>query len=940
MSSTDKFDKLREIAKETLKKTEQKLDYDKFGDIDKLIEELNIYRIELELQNKELLDYQEYLHEEKEKYSELYDFAPVGYITLNEDGKIIEINRTAAQLLATKKLMAKSLQFSQFIEENSQDEFYFYMKNIRETHKRQSCEIRMKRSDDSLFYARLESFAIKSGKETTIRMALIDISPEVEVKKKLHESEKKYRLISENVGDVIWTSTEGNTFGYVSPSIEKLTGHTPAELTQQPLEMLLPQHSLKIVQEKTQHQRFLQPDKAQKVFEIQIQKKDGNFVWIEQSLSPMLDASSNYIGMIGIARNIDDRKQAQAALKASEQKYRLLAAGATDIVGMYENDKPIYISPSLREVLGYSPEESKKTDFFEQIHPNDKGRVLSRLKSDIEMKIKRSRYIYRQKHKDGSYRWLETKISFSYPPTGEIISTFNSRDISDRIQVQERLKNSNLRYYLAAQMAKFGIWDYQPQTQKLIWDEGMFRIYERKQTTTPSYRDWLQYILPEDRDFVEKNIENALKQSASTETAFRIRTPNGNIKYIRSYIQFFEKEHLIGLCIDISKRKRAELRLQEAREQLDLALEGGNIAWWVLDCSTHTVEFDKRKAQMLGYTKEEMPKDVSKIMKLLHPDDHEHAMQAMREHLSGERNEYIVDYRIRAKDGSWRWFFDRGRIVQRDHKNKPLKVSGVVVDVSLQKALEEELKSSEKQLRELNATKDRFFSIIAHDLKNPFNQVIGFSELILAYTEKYDKKKIRQFVEIIHQTSQMGFSLLENLLEWSRAQTGKIHFQPISLDLAPVADENIQLMKSTAIDKKIELHSEIQPPAIAFADRDMLYTVLRNLISNALKFTPEGGKVTIRSHQQPQENRLRIEVKDTGIGIPKKIQEKLFSIDHNFSRKGTKNEHGTGLGLILCKEFVERNNGKIWVQSTENKGSSFFFTIPAEQEREEKRKEQ
>lgn len=246
------------------------------------------------------------------------------------------------------------------------------------------------------------------------------------------------------------------------------------------------------------------------------------------------------------------------------------------------------------------------------------------------------------------------------------------------------------------------------------------------------------------------------------------------------------------------------------------------------------------------------------------------------------------------------------------------------------------LKVSEKKLRELNATKDKFFSIIAHDLRNPFNTLIGFSEILMDNFDEYQRPEIEENLKIIFEAALSGYKLLENLLDWSRSQTGRITYKPDNFDLYQIVEDNVDLHFGTANNKNIKLINAVPEPTMAYGDKNMITTVLRNLISNALKFTPQQGMVAVKvltlkdKGYDPflDDTHIQLAVQDTGIGISKEDQNKLFRIDVNHTTIGTSREKGTGLGLILCKEFIERNNGNIRVLSKEGKGSSFIFSLP------------
>jgi len=239
----------------------------------------------------------------------------------------------------------------------------------------------------------------------------------------------------------------------------------------------------------------------------------------------------------------------------------------------------------------------------------------------------------------------------------------------------------------------------------------------------------------------------------------------------------------------------------------------------------------------------------------------------------------------------------------------------------------EQLKENNRQLTILNATKDKFFSIIAHDLRNPFSVVIGFSDLLIRGLYKLSEEKIKNYVDMIHTASINGNNLLENLLQWSRSQTGNIAFEPIKLNLASLVEETINLMEASANRKDITFHQLIEPNSTVFADENMIKTILRNLITNAIKFTKEKGSVTITSISSHKQ--IEVTIADSGVGISQDTIKRLFRIDTTVTTIGTSKETGTGLGLLICKEFVERHNGKIWVESEPGKGSNFKFTLPS-----------
>ncbi len=236
------------------------------------------------------------------------------------------------------------------------------------------------------------------------------------------------------------------------------------------------------------------------------------------------------------------------------------------------------------------------------------------------------------------------------------------------------------------------------------------------------------------------------------------------------------------------------------------------------------------------------------------------------------------------------------------------------------------LKQTTAELQVALAAKNKFFSIISHDLKSPINSLSGISSLVLHRGDRADKEELLRYAKNLNDTSRNLSRLLGNLIDWSRMQTGRMEWFPDHIELAPLAQEALSLLAPTAEAKSINLVSEIPPKLIVFADKNMVSAVLRNLVENGIKYTGEGGEVKL--HSGGLGDMAEITVTDTGRGIDPEALEDLFRIDVRTSRPGTHKERGTGLGLILCKEFVEVNQGAIRVESQIGKGSQFIFTLP------------
>ncbi len=501
---------------------------------------------------------------------------------------------------------------------------------------------------------------------------------------------------------------------------------------------------------------------------------------------------------------------------------------------------------------------------------------------------------------------------------------------------------------------------------------------------------------------------------------------------------------------DITARKLVEETLHENNLRLELVMKAANMAWWNMDIKTGNVTFEKFE-EMLGYPPEKFIHNTD-FTALLHPDDYDKAMDAIRMHCSGEISKYEVEYRIKASSGKYLWFYDIGSIVKKDADGKPLKVAGIVINITERKQAEMLLKESEirfknlfekhnaimlliepesgsiidannaaaafygysisclktmtiydinvlpagqinierkkavyakknffifphkiasgeirnvevhsspidfqgreilfsiihdvtdrtaaeaviklktEELQMTNAEKDKFFSIVAHDLRSPFNGFLGLTQIMAEQLNDLSLNDISKIATNMKLSATNLFSLLENLLEWSCLQRGITDFNPIPIKLLPKINESLLSVMESANKKRISVTIAVPESFVVYADGNMIASTIRNLVSNAVKFTPIGGSVSI-SAKSSNGNLVEISICDNGIGMSSDILENLFRIGASTNRKGTEDEPSTGLGLVLCKDFIEKLGGKLAVESQEDKVSTFRFTIPVQ----------
>jgi len=263
----------------------------------------------------------------------------------------------------------------------------------------------------------------------------------------------------------------------------------------------------------------------------------------------------------------------------------------------------------------------------------------------------------------------------------------------------------------------------------------------------------------------------------------------------------------------------------------------------------------------------------------------------------------------------------------RDEKGHVTKIYGILSDISASKALDENYSAYSERLQELNRTKDKFISIISHDLRIPFNSILGFTDILLTRKNISEDDRIK-FIQFIKDSSVNMLNLVDNLMEWAKFQTGSIKIEKEKLNAHEISDASIKVLTGSALAKDIKIYNLVEKEIYVEADQNLIFQVLNNLISNAVKFTNRGGMIEVRGKVIPEKRMVEFTVKDTGIGIKSRDIAKLFQIDAKFSKEGTEGEKGNGLGLAICKEIIEKHGGEIRVESRMNYGSKFIFTLP------------
>ena len=465
---------------------------------------------------------------------------------------------------------------------------------------------------------------------------------------------------------------------------------------------------------------------------------------------------------------------------------------------------------------------------------------------------------------------------------------------------------------------------------ELEWHFGAFEeITGYPPFKTLSSSDLSKIVHADDLYKMDERAQKLIRGETVT-TEIRIVRKTGEIKWIRDKCEpewNSEKSKVIrhlGTAHDITDRKNAEEETQRLLQQLTVIIENVPGGLFIVDENCRLIRTNSRFKSDFGELFFKIPEVGDNLLEQLQGNEWQDWVSYCKRVKAGEN--FVIESRCVCENKVHYYEYHFAPVKIEDKESHYIVV--LVFDITERKLNEQKIIDKEKELEELNATKDRFFSVIAHDLKGPFGSVLGLSNLINQRSREGDFKNLAAMSELLVKATTHSFDLLNNLLEWSRTQTGRKQYNPKSQNLHDIIESIIQLFSVSAKQKNIRIEMECAQKLKIFADSNMLKTVIRNLLSNAIKYSYPDSEIKILAAEG--QNEVKVSVTDRGMGMTSEQQEKLFKIGEDFSTAGTNKEKGTGLGLILCKEFVEMHGGEIGLESEQGIGSSFYFTLPRE----------
>ncbi len=906
------------------------------GDLRRVQHELLVHQIELEMQNEELRNARAELEASLERYTDLYEFSPLGYFTLTPDGVILQVNLTGAKLLGMPRANLVGKRFGILVAKANQPTFHDFLSKIFAQGKTQRSKLELTVKGRDSLYVRAEASPSPNGMDC--RLVLIDITEGKHMESALQESEARYRSLFDNAPDGILIANPESIYLDANASMCRMLGYTRAELiglhaskivVATELKHIIP--ALKKIKRRLKHQR-----------EWQFRHKDGSIFQAEVTATMLPDGN-----ILAMVRDLAERRKTENALRLRETALGEVSQG---VLICDAQRLATYANNSFAEMTGYTEAEvlGRNCKFLQGAGTDPDTIIKIRKALNAHEPFEGEILNY---HKDGQPFWNDLSITpFKDKKDGPVQFIGIQRDITERKRAEAALQKSELeqrdlaeRLKTAQAIARVGSWETDLSTMEVIWSAETYRIFEvNKEEFHPTHEAFLNFVHPEDRAAVDEALVQSRNERSLQLIEHRILMPDGRIKVIDERWQVFCDEsgqptRAVGTCQDVTDRKKAQEALLLAAKRVELAARAGKVGIWDWDIALGTMHWDEQMYALYHRTVSSSASGVELWQQHLHPDDSAEIYAELQEALRPNGKPFDTTFRILLPgNGGIRHIRGQG-IVFRDGKGNPSRMIGTNWDITEQverEAILREKLENEKALRQQalagELAKSEFLAVMSHEIRTPMNGILGFAEMLSQSPTLTPEN--RNLTQTIVSSGEALLRILNDILDISRIEAGRlpIHKEPFSpkdliRDIETLFGHQIKekgLKFQIQIDKKL--------PETLLSDVGRIRQVLVNLLGNALKFT-EKGSVTliVRTSTEPTHKKfLEFVVRDTGPGIAPNRGQDIFEAFTQADSSTSRRHGGTGLGLTISRRLAHLMGGDILLFTELGKGSRFILHLP------------
>jgi len=743
------------------------------------------------------------------------------------------------------------------------------------------------------------------------------IDGRIRIEKALKESEDRLKDIVFSMADWVWEVDQNGVYTYSSHKSIDFFGQTRDYLIgRTPFDFMLPAEARRVGAIFSEIVKNKEPIKDLENWSI---GKNGNKTCLLTNAVPILDEDGNLKGYRGVDKDITERKQAEELLVQIQTNYETFFNTIDDFLYVLdEQGNIIHTNTTVTGRLGYTRDELIGKAVL-LVHPPERREEAGKIVSEMLLGITEFCPIPVMT-KSGIQIPVETRVN-SGVWNGKPAIFGVSKDIS-------KIKLSEEKFSKLFHINPFACGLSDLEDGKYIEVNDVFYAllgFEKDEVMGHTAFE-LGILTPKTAKAVLKKAD---ANGKVVDGEADLKAKNGEIKHVllsaeNIYIQ--DKKYRFTVVHDVTERKQAEKILHEANKKMEAMILASPDGVGIASLNGKVSLVSDNLYSMYGYPLDKKEELLGRnVFEFIDASSHEKLKENITKVISGT-DKTISEYLAIKKDGT-RFFVEINSAILRNSVGEPVEILFVERDVTERKRAENALKLKSEELFKANAEKDKFFSIIAHDLRSPFQTLLGYTRMMVENLPNLKLDEIQLMASEMRNSANKLLNLLENLLQWSQMQRGIGGFEPQSFSLMDGIGPVIELVLEAAEKKTIRIINHVTEDMRITADPKMFESIMRNLVFNAIKFTPKGGTIDITA-RAINGNAVEISVRDNGIGMNIKMIERLFRLDELIISKGTDGESGTGLGLIIFKDFVEKHGGKVWVESEENVGSVFSFTIP------------
>lgn len=933
MSSGDRLRKLRDEAEKTIQEigAGNYLPEQVGVNLQKLLHELQVHQLELEMQNEELTRVQNLLEVEKNRYADLFDYSPVGYLIMDKDGFIHEVNHTFCKMVGLPKSEVASRNLKSLLNRESQDAFYFHLMDLDDKKSPTSCILHLKHSNKAV-WVKMESkmFYFNDINEQVIQSSVSDITSTKKIEEHLLRLSAAF---DQSANSIVVTDTSGN-IEYANPRFFQTTGFSPDEVIGQNPRIVKYEKSeidykemwTTIASGKTWKGEFLN------------KTKKGKLYWEIATITPVKNYEGQIINYLAIKEDITTRKLAEQKLQKAKDFYLKLLEDFPVMVWQCDTKGNFnFFNRTFADFTGNHKKELSVGDYDKMIFAQDLEVFQDAFKKSLKNK---SPFIveYRIKDRYDNYRWL---LNHAKPFTdldgnyGGFIAT--CIDIHDRKKVEERLIESEDKYRRMFEDSSLGIFKLDRNFSFVNANKAFATMFGYENTV-----DFLIDINNNPDEFFpdfgkEKDFRKQLVKSKESmfvvekELFRRDKTRIYTLIHLRKvYERSRNKQfYMEGFIEDITPRKLSEQKIIFSEQKFKALFEKSYDAVLILD-NFRVVDCNRKASELFQLDCKGLSElYFSDLCPELQYNQEKTSHLLQKKYLAALQGVAQTFEWIHIRSGNAEDTFDAEVSFARIYVKNKYMVQAIIRDISAKKLAEKQLKQAKEDAEKARMAQSEFLSLMSHEIRTPLNAVVSLTDLMLHEKQNPDQLENLSTVKI---SAGHLLGLIDDILDYNKIETGNIRFETEDFDLRQVIDQIIKALSIKAKEKNNKLITIIEDnvPRILRSDTLRLKQILINMISNAIKFTQK-GKITLKV-EKPKEsnNKILFTVADTGKGISPDRLEAIFEKFTQEETSTTRKYGGSGLGLTICKKLVELQGGEIFAQSEQGKGSEFSFYIPME----------